>query len=160
MSQSVARTLSLATFFERLLDVHIDMVASICEPATYQEGDILIRENETSDDVYVIGSGAVEILMGSLDGTEPSVVAKLGSGQAFGEMALVDRGSRSATARVCENETYVLRISRERLLSLCDSYPVLGYQVMRNLAADLALKIRMANLTIRQYQSMLSRDLE
>ncbi len=162
MPQSVTTTLSLSTFFVGLTDAQLDMVASICEPATYQAGDVLIRENETSDELYVIGSGSIEILMNPLEDAKPTdapptPVAKLIHGQAFGEMALVDQGSRSATARVCEDDTFVLRISRERLLFLCDSYPVLGYRVMRNLAADLALKIRIANLTIRQYQSVLSR---
>ena len=39
---------------------------------------------------------------------------------------------------------------------LCDTYPELGYKIMRNLAADLALKIRKTDLTIRQYQLLLS----
>ena len=162
MPQSVTTTLSLSTFFVGLTDAQLDMVAAICEPATYQEGDVLLREKEVSDDLYVIGSGSIEVLMEPLDDSvaskaRPSPVARLVHGQAFGEMALVDHGSRSATVRVCEDDTFVLRISREKLTFLCDSYPVLGYRVMRNLAADLALKIRIANLTIRQYQDVLTK---
>jgi CRP-like cAMP-binding protein len=87
---------------------------------------------------------------------EPIILAELRQGQIFGEMALVDEGVRSATARVSRNETLVLRIQRKRLLLLCDTYPELGYKIMRNLAVDLALKIRHTDLTLRQYQLMLS----
>jgi hypothetical protein len=41
-------------------------------------------------------------------------------------------------------------IQRERLISMCDNYPELGYRVMRNLAADLAFKIRGTDLLIRE----------
>jgi hypothetical protein len=38
---------------------------------------------------------------------------------------------------------------------LCDTYPELGYKLMKNLAADLALKMRNTDLTVRNYQLML-----
>jgi hypothetical protein len=43
-----------------------------------------------------------------------------------------------------------LIIDSERLLKLCDSYPDLGYRLMRNIAADLAFKIRGTDLAIRE----------
>ena len=52
----------------------------------------------------------------------------------------------------------LLRIARKRLMQLCDTYPELGYKLMKNLAADLAFKIRNTDLTIRQYQLMLSQS--
>jgi len=160
MSASVKTILSLSEFFETLSDVQLELVASICEPATYDKDHILIKEDDTTDEFYVIASGAVEILMSSAfdeDDRKSAVVAELSPGQTFGEMALVDRGTRSATACVAEDDTHVLRLSGKRLMTLCDNYPELGYKVMKNLAADLALKIRVANLTLRQYQRMLSK---
>ena len=115
-------------------------------------------------ELYVIGDGAVEILMNpSLvaarqeEDVESVIVAELLPGQVFGEVSLVDQGIRSATVRVNRDKTYVLRLARERLMLLCDTYPELGYVLMKNLAADLALKLRNADLQIRQYQLMLSR---
>jgi hypothetical protein len=58
--------------------------------------------------------------------------------------------------RVSVDDTYLLKISRQRLMLLCDTYPELGYKLMKNLAADLAFKIRSSDLTIRQLQLMLS----
>jgi CRP-like cAMP-binding protein len=160
MSKKAATILSLSEFFDNLSDAQLGMIASLCDIVTYEKGDTLIQENAHSDELYVIGEGAIEILMNHPDEGQPAVVAELLPGQAFGEVALVDQGVRSASARVSEDNTYVLRISGNRLMQLCDKHPELGYQVMKNLAADLALKIRIANLTIRQYQWMLSKKEE
>jgi CRP-like cAMP-binding protein len=162
MPKSIPTILSLSEFFHDLTDVQLKLIASICEPAVYKRGHVLIKENERTDDLYVVGEGEVEILMnpGLVSGKEdaaPIVVARVGPGQSFGEIALVDHGMRSATARVSENKTQVLKLSGKRLMLLCDTYPELGYTVMKNLAADLALKIRIANLTHRQVERVMSR---
>ena len=160
MNKSAKTVLSLSEFFDNLTDAQLEMIASISEIVTCEKGELLIQENEDSDELYVIGEGSVEILMSQGDAMGPSVVAALLPGQAFGEVSMVDQGARSAAARVAEEETYVLRISGTRLMQLCDEHPEMGYQVMKNLAADLALKIRIANLNIRQYQLMLSKGQE
>ena len=163
MQPSITAILSLAEIFDNLTQTQFELVASICEPQTCKKGDVLLRENDNSDEMYVIGRGGVEILVtpgfaGSNSDQEPLVLTELRQGQIFGERALVDEGVRSATARISRNDTMVLRIRRHRLLLLCDTYPELGYKIMRNLAVDLALKIRNTDLTLRQYQLMLSNN--
>ena len=163
MTKSITTVLSLSEFFYALSDEQLERIAAICEPMTCQKEDVLIRENDAADKLYVIGDGRVQVLMNPTveeaeQGVEPTVVTELMPGQAFGEMALVDQGIRSATIQVSQDDTFVLRISGKRLMALCDQYPSMGYQVMKNLAADLALKIRIANLSLRQYQVMLSKN--
>jgi CRP-like cAMP-binding protein len=77
-------------------------------------------------------------------------IAKLRRGQSFGEITLVDQGLRSATARSSKNNTCLLILPRAKLMLLCDAYPQLGYRLMRNLAADLALKMRATDLRIQE----------
>jgi CRP-like cAMP-binding protein len=163
MQQSIPTILSLAELFDSLTKTQLELVASICEPATYESGSILIQENEASDELYVIGRGKVAIIMNPSfvsaqqdDDVEPVVVAELSHGQVFGEIALVDQGIRSATARVSQDSSYILRIPRKRLMLLCDTYPDLGYKLMKNLAADMAMKMRNTDLTVRYYQLKLA----
>ena len=91
-------------------------------------------------------------LVGGDDVESPGMatIATLRRGQSFGEVALVDQGLRSATARCAADNTHLLILPRDRLIGLCDADPALGYRVMRNLAADLALKIRGTGLLIRE----------
>ena len=77
-------------------------------------------------------------------------VARLRRGQSFGEVALVDEGLRSASARAAQNDTRLLVIPRDKIVMLCETYPQLGYRLMYNLAADLAMKIRSTDLRIRE----------
>lgn len=77
-------------------------------------------------------------------------IATLRRGQSFGEIALVDEGVRFATCRAAQKNTRLLVIPREKLIMLCETYPQLGYRLMYNLAADLAMKIRNTDLRIHE----------
>jgi CRP-like cAMP-binding protein len=79
---------------------------------------------------------------------EMTTIARLLPGQAIGEVALVDDGLRSATVVSVVPSTLV-RIGREDLLRLCEEDPRLGYVVMRNIAAELAFKMRSNGLVMR-----------
>ena len=164
MQQSISAILSVTDIFDTFTETQLQLVAALCESQTYQTGDVLLRENEQTTEMYVIARGGVEVIMNptfvSNDVTEGEMVVltELRQGQVFGEVALVDQGMRSATIRVSQANTVLLRIARKRLMQLCDTYPELGYKLMKNLAADLAFKIRNTDLTIRQYQLMLSQS--
>ena len=164
MQQSITSILSLTEIFDTLSPTQLELIASICVFEEYAKDHILLRENEESDELYVIGGGGVEILMnpGVVGDTKDLAkvavtLTELRQGQVFGEISLVDQGLRSATVKVSRNGTQLLRIARKRLMLLCDTYPELGYRIMKNLAADLAFKIRNTDLTIRQYQLLLSK---
>lgn len=164
MHQSTSAILSVTDIFDTFTETQLQLVAALCETNTYQTGDILLRENDQSTDLYVIARGGVEVLMNptfvsdAVTEGEMVVLTEIRQGQVFGEVALVDQGMRSATIRVSQANTMLLRIARGRLMQLCDTYPELGYKLMKNLAADLAFKIRNTDLTIRQYQLMLSQS--
>lgn len=143
--------------FYDLTDPQLEMVASICSDETYRKGQIIFDENSAGDELYVIAAGEVEIKLdpsliqaeGEWEG-ESVTIANLKQGQTFGEVALVDQGLRTASAWAVANRTRLLSIPRERLILLCDNYPELGYRVMRNVAADLAFKVRGTDLLIRE----------
>ena len=162
MQQSISAILSVTEIFDTFTETQLQLVASICEASTHQTGDILLKENDQSTELYVIARGGVEVIMNptyvgnDVDEGEMVLLTELRQGQVFGEVALVDQGMRSATIRASQSNTLLLRIDRYRLMQLCDTYPELGYKLMKNLAADLAFKIRNTDLTIRQYQLMLS----
>ena len=63
----------------------------------FAPGDEIFREGDPAEDAYVIASGEVEIVK-ELDGAEV-ILARLGAGEIFGEMGLVDDKPRSASAR-------------------------------------------------------------
>lgn len=145
--------------FYDLTGAQLEMLASICEERAVKLGDIIFEENNQGDEMFVIARGAVEILVdpsivggpgAKKRGSMPVTIATLRSGQTFGEIALVDQGLRTASARCAETETQLLAVQRSKFMKLCDTYPEMGYRVMRNIAADLAFKIRGSDLAIRE----------
>ncbi len=140
--------------FYELTPTQLEMVANLCQESEYNEGDVIFQENSRSKELYVIAQGEVDILIhrnsaGEVDKKGTSV-ARLRRGQSFGEVALVDEGLRSATACAVQKDTRLLVIPRDKLVMLCETYPQLGYRLMYNLAADLAMKIRNTDLRIRE----------
>jgi len=140
--------------FYQFTPTQLEMVANLCREITFNAGEIIFQENSGSKELYVIAQGEVDILInsgasGKLEKNE-TAVALLRRGQSFGEVALVDEGLRSASACAAQNDTRLLVISRDKLIMLCETYPQLGYRLMYNLAADLAMKIRNTDLRIRE----------
>lgn len=153
---SYTNILKQADIFYKLSLTQLEMIGQICQEKTFQMGEVIVHEGTDSDDLYIIVSGEVDILVNpSLVSDHPGAdyasvsIATLRRGQSFGEIALVDQGVRTATVRALQNKTRLLIIPRVKLLALCDSYPPLGYRLMQNLAADLALKMRSTDLRIR-----------
>ena len=155
---SAVNFLKQSDVFFQLTPAQLELVANLCQEFKYQAGDFIFKENSTGKELYIIAQGEVEILIHH-GTTEPptkegeTVIATLRRGQSFGEVALVDEGLRSASARAGEGETRLLVIPRDRLIMLCETYPQLGYRLMHNLAADLAMKIRNTDLRIRDQVS-------
>ncbi len=148
--------LKQADIFYQLTPTQLEMVANVCHEHTYAMGEIILEEGASSKELYVISHGEVEIQVNpaTVGGPESArdmvTIAVLRRGQCFGEVALVDEGLRSATVRSAQKGTQLLILPRDKVMMLCDTYPQLGYRLMYNLAADLAMKIRNSDLRIRE----------
>ena len=145
------------TFYD-LTQSQLEMIAAICSEVKPRAGEIIFEENSAGDELYIIASGEVDILVNPVlvqsdhtsTPTRPLIIATIRRGQTFGEIALVDQGLRTASARCVSRRSHLLVIPRDRLINLCDTYPDLGYCLMRNIAAELAFKIRGTDLAIRE----------
>jgi CRP/FNR family cyclic AMP-dependent transcriptional regulator len=136
--------------FEGISASEMNDVARICEEMTYKAGDVITEQGKPGDELFIIFDGFVEVLhRGAESDSVPRAIVNLGRGQIVGEMALVDRGPRSATVRALSDKTTVLTIHREAFERLCEQNHRLGYIVMRNIAADLSFKLRHRHLASR-----------
>lgn len=122
----------------------LEQLAAIAVRGEAAPGQIIIRQNTTGTKMYIIASGSVQVFVEGFADERPLVV--LGRGQVVGEMALVDHGYRSASVRVTEEGCTYYVIEREDMEALCSENERVGYAIMRNLASDLAFKLRHRNL--------------
>jgi len=131
--------------FRGLNTEELEAIAAICKSRNLSKGEILVTENEIGDEFYIISQGAAEVLVRAAAPTPQSII-HLGSGQVVGEMALVDKGPRSATVKVLQDYTRVQVIHNADFKALCEENKNIGYVVMGNIAADLSFKLRHRNL--------------
>lgn len=102
-------------------------------------GEVLFREGQQGDRLYVIQSGKIKLGRTSADGRE-NLVAILGPGEMFGELSLFDPGPRNATATaVAESE--LISLGHDSLRDFLQERPA----VARSLLAALARRLRRTN---------------
>jgi CRP/FNR family cyclic AMP-dependent transcriptional regulator len=111
-------------------------VAAASRERALVRGDVLFREGDPSDALYVVVRGRVAIAMASPIDRRESVVALMEPGDLFGEMSLLDDGPRSALARALEPSA-VLEVPFEPVRELFTSEPTLLWNVVRLLAGRL-----------------------
>ena len=104
-----------AGIFAELADDDVEVLAKLARVAVYPAGDEIIEEgaefDEETDGIFVLVDGAVEVRTGTRDGGEGRLLVKLGPGEFFGEMALLDGRPRSASVTATE-ETQCLVLHR------------------------------------------------
>jgi len=84
------------TFLDRLDREARDLLMAVARPITHAKGERLIRYGDASRGAYLLKDGSCEATV-LMPGGEKLTVAKLDAGGVFGEMALVERGTCTAT---------------------------------------------------------------
>lgn len=87
-----------APFLDRLDDEARELLMSVARPVSFVAGATLVRHGEPARGAYVLRAGIVEAVV-TMPGGESHVVATLGAGSVFGEMALIELGTCTATVR-------------------------------------------------------------
>ena len=91
-------------------------------PLRFSAGQVIVREGEPGSRFYIVNSGRVEVVRGA--GEKEQVLAVLGPGKYFGEVALLKDSARTATVRALE-DTSVLSILRKDFKVLVEHLPIL-----------------------------------
>lgn len=101
----------------------------------YGVGDVIFEEGSTGRELFVVLDGEVEIA--KISGASKTVIIKLGKGEFFGEMAVIDGSSRSATAIAARSGTRVMRINHARFVYLVSQQPAFALMIMDALSKRL-----------------------
>lgn len=140
MSHPSAELRSLQEFVHRVplfADLTLEDVAQLCRSSRRVKaapGDLVIEEGAPGDSLYIVLSGELEIT--KRDGDRQIVLAKRKAGEAVGEMSLLERSPRSASARAVRLSE-LLEVSPESFRKVLESSPSTAMTVLRTVASRL-----------------------
>ena len=97
----------------------------------YQDGEVIVRQGDVGDSMYVIQDGKVEVF--TEQGGVEVHLAIHGPGAFFGEMALFDRDVRSATVRAL-GEARILTIDKKNFMRRVHEDPSLAFRIVETMS--------------------------
>jgi len=101
----------------------------------FDQGQVIFEEGSTGRELFVVLEGKVDIVKMTDAGETP--IVSLGKGEFFGEMAVIDGSSRSATAIAATARTRVMRINHARFVYLVSQQPAFALMIMDALSRRL-----------------------
>ena len=128
-------SLSACKLFDGLSATELNTLRGLCRVESFPAGHEIFREGDPGDAVYVIRGGSVEIST-AVSGSKAQIMSRLGPGEFFGEMSVIEFKPRSATATAAE-PLVVYRIPAGEMLTFIHHTPDIAVNLMREISQRL-----------------------
>ena len=116
-----------SSLFQFLTEEHYEKLRALLKEESYDFGDLLVKQGDPADAFYVLASGRARVVKTDQAGEEIAL-ASLKPGDSFGESALIEGGTRTATVR-CSTAVEALRLGRDDFLQLTEKIPALKHHL-------------------------------
>ncbi len=126
----------------------IGLVESILKELRYSAGETIIREGDVADSLYLLAAGRVSICLNIKTGSRRQRLSTLTPGLAFGDLALLDGGTRSADV-IADEPTLCYVLPTAKLDTLARSHPEIQSKLIFNIGRELSARLRRADAEIR-----------
>lgn len=135
MAVSVTSVLAKVPFFAGVAEAELETLARSLQRRSVRGGKAVFRHDDPGSSLYVIESGVVKVQRTSPEGREV-ILAILGPGDFFGELALLDGEPRSADA-IAREDCTLLVLEREDFLAFLDKEPGVATKLLAALSRRL-----------------------
>jgi CRP/FNR family cyclic AMP-dependent transcriptional regulator len=119
--------------FRGLSDDELETLSGNTNSRSFPKNTVVIHENDPADSLFIIENGKVKVYCSDKNGKE-FIMNTQGEGDYFGELALLDDSTRSASVRTVEKSTFCI-IFKENFNRVLDEHPNIARKLIRNLAA-------------------------
>jgi CRP/FNR family transcriptional regulator, cyclic AMP receptor protein len=141
--------------FKNLHQLQIKELLSICRRVQFSENEIIMKEGDAGDSLFIILEGTVEVIKSLVindamedyqESAKNKVFTKIDekSHAVFGEIALLDECKRTATIRAV-TDCIFYEIKRDDFLRFVDTDSVSGCKILLNLARVIGARLRKAD---------------
>lgn len=134
----VKSTIQNTWLFSDLNSAEIEGLCHIAQTQNFNKGQDIVSAGKNNDSLWIVGEGQVSIYPNGV----PIAVAKLESGDIFGEMSWLDGFPAGSTVRVTSPTCTLVRIPFQRLNDVLAASPDLHVQVLRKFAINLSHRLR------------------
>jgi len=135
-------------FFQGLENEDLQVLVPLFTPREIPAGKTVFLENMTGESLYLVERGEIVVSKMLAEGDE-QILSRIGPGEVFGELAILDGAPRMATSRV-NSDAMVWRLERSDYERLCATHPATGLRLMRNLVSMFCQKLRDNNQDYRE----------
>ncbi len=135
----LVKTLEKIQFLHDIAPKQLEQIAAIAETRDFDEHDVVFREGQTANNLYLVVAGKV-MLQVCRDRTGTKQIVTVGPGELLGWSTLSDHPQFTATAVVVE-PLHVIQIDGYKLREICDLDPQFGYEFMRRTMLALAKRL-------------------
>ena len=150
-----AQHLSMVPLFGQLDDSELARLAEEVELVSFNSGEIIFRAADPGDALYIVESGAVRIWVHDED-VQEITLSNLGPGDFFGELAVLDRGERSANATAAV-DSKLHRLHRGDFHQFMLEHP----PVAVDLICEIGARLRQTNMLVsRRVTRNINREME
>jgi CRP/FNR family transcriptional regulator, cyclic AMP receptor protein len=151
--QSAVELLKSVALFADLEGEELERFSHVAVPRSFPAGTRVFHEGDSSDACYIVKDGSFRVTREHSDG-RAITLATLGPGEIFGELAMLDGDSRSASAEAL-TDGELLALPANDVRSLLARHP----EIALKLVAGLVRRLRAANvrLTKQSFQTVPSR---
>ncbi|MGR3779795.1 MAG: cyclic nucleotide-binding domain-containing protein [Albimonas sp.] len=132
--EAEVNALQRTPMFQGVDPSRLRLLAFMGEDRTFKDGEMVVRQGDSSDSAYLILSGKADVIVEF--GGRASTVAQLGESEVFGEMAMLCETPRTATVQA-KGELRTLLFEREGMLRLLREFPEMAIEMSRSLAQRL-----------------------
>jgi CRP/FNR family transcriptional regulator len=152
-AEETVELLARVPMFRELSRRDLEELGQVAVPRTYGRGQVVFRQGDHGDTCYIVRSGSVRVTHDHTDG-RTITLAELRPGDMFGELAMFDSESRSATVQALE-DTGALALLAGDMRRMLLTHP----HIAVNMLAWLAERLRNANERIarQSFQTVASR---
>ncbi|MDD1612309.1 MAG: glutaminase A [Methylococcaceae bacterium] len=144
--------LDIQTYLADFTPEEMETFKAMLKPCSYEKGEYVCREGDPGDLVYFILSGQVSVSL-PLTHRRSGRISTISAGSAFGEMAMLDRGKRSADI-VADEKLTCLVLDYNQLIADTSALAIsIRLKLIRNIGRQLTRKLRQATLEIKTLRS-------
>ncbi len=147
--EAIIGYLIYSPLFDGLNAEELEVIANHVKFFELEKDGILFKEGVRGDSVCFVIDGEMDIIKESSPG-ESVVIASLSKGGSIGEMAIIDKFPRSATAKA-RTKTSFLTLTRKSFDTLLKEYPQIGIEILKRIARLLSINLRKTSSRLADY---------